>query len=61
MTEKRGDRAIIHQFTAPDNGLIRAVAPNIRRDSSSVHCFTVMFANEVFNSVVTDKPLLSAS
>jgi hypothetical protein len=41
-------------FTAPDNGLIRAVAPNISWDSSSVNCFTLMFANELFNTIVTE-------
>jgi hypothetical protein len=44
----------VYQFTAPDNGLIRAVAPNIRRDSSSFDCFTLMFTNGLFNTIVTE-------
>jgi hypothetical protein len=43
--KRREDRTIICQFTAPDNELIHAVAPNIRTDSSSVDCFTLMFTN----------------
>jgi hypothetical protein len=52
--KRREDRALVHHFTAHAPGLIRGVAPNISGESSPFDCFTLMFMNVLFNTIVTE-------
>jgi hypothetical protein len=60
--ERRGeDKATVHRSSGPDAGLIRVVAPDINGDSSSFDYFRLMFTEELFSTILTEEPLLSAA
>jgi hypothetical protein len=59
--ERREDKATVRHFTGPDPRLIRFVALDINGDSYCFDSYRLIFTEELFSTIPTEEPLLSAA